>query len=132
MPDSTSVVFVKTSKEKYNNTVPQDNILYFTTDTNEFFIGDKKFGAGFIWVTDNNPLPAIGVEGYIYVNKNDMTIKLWDNSNNNYINLNEQLNYITSIYRDIDNLYAKKSGGTTETIAMDKPLVDVDIDTIFN
>jgi hypothetical protein len=132
MPENTSVMFVKTSIENYKKTVPQDNILYFTTDTNEFFIGDKKFGAGFIWVTEENPLPPIGVEGYIYVNKNDMAINLWDNKQNNYINLNERLNYITSIYRDINNLYANKSGGSIETVAMDKPLVDLDINALFD
>lgn len=132
MPENSSVTFVKTSKENYTKTVPQDNILYFTTDTNEFFIGDKKFGAGFIWITDLNPLPDIGVEGYVYVDKNTMNIKLWDNQTQNYINLNEQLNYITSIHRDLDNLYANKSGGTIETVVMDKPLADIDINILFD
>lgn len=132
MPENSSVTFVKTSKENYNKTVPQDNILYFTTDTNEFFIGDKKFGAGFIWINDLNPLPDIGVEGYIYVDKNNMSIKLWDDQAQNYINLNEQLNYITSIYRDLDNLYANKSSGTIDKIVMDKPLADIDINGLFD
>ena len=69
---------------------------------------------------------------YEDVNKNDMAINLWDNKQNNYINLNERLNYITSIYRDINNLYANKSGGSIETVAMDKPLVDLDINALFD
>ena len=131
MPDNTSVVFVKTSKENYNKTVPQDNILYFTTDTNEFFIGDRKFGAGFIWVSEENPLPAVGVEGYIYVNKNTMSIELWDSGENTYVNISDKLKHVTSIYRDIDNLYASKSDGSIETVSMDKPLVDRDINSLF-
>lgn len=131
MPENTSVMFVKTSIENYKKTVPQDNILYFTTDTNEFFIGDRKFGAGFIWVTDENPLPAVGVEGYIYVNKRTMSIELWDSGENTYVNISDKLKHVTSIYRDIDNLYASKSDGSIETVTMDKPLVDLDINSLF-
>jgi len=131
--------FIKATAENYNRRriTPNDaNNIYFITDTQQLIIGNMKFGSAYITVDNDHPLPNIGVEGYLYIDKrnNSVSIKVWDKSANSYIELPiADKSYLKSIKRvDQSIVGVSGTGEDTSSASLDNSLTYNDIDTLFD
>ena len=69
----------KMKKETYDDIVTPDmDTLYFTTDTDEIFLGTHKLGSGFVWTDANNPRPKVGVSGVFYIDRDTLDLHIWN------------------------------------------------------
>lgn len=129
------VNFVKATIANYNKRNPahDENNIYFIEDTNEVMIGDMKFGSAFITVDANNPLPATGRYGYLYIDKRTgFSIKVWDDINNAYVDLPiATSDYLKTVRRGEDDIIGVRGNGEEVSAKLDGALTTDDIDTLF-
>ena len=129
------VNFVKTTIENYYKAPTHSaNNIYFTTDTKELFVGEVKYGSATIMVDDTHPLPVVGREGYLYIDKSNglFSIKVWDDINKVYVTLPlADTSYVKTISRRDQTIVGAKGDGNEDIANLDDALDETDIDSLF-
>lgn len=129
------VNFIKTTSTNYNKMSSHEPTdIFFITDQQQIVVGNMKFGTAYVKVDEQHPLPQVGVSGYLYIdNRNGVSIKLWDESANDYVELSiADRSYIKSIKREEQKIIGTAGDDREDIAPLDDSLTNEDIATLFN